>query len=282
MHTKFLYLFLFVSFIFKAQPGVMNNPIYTGEYTVVDCFRDNNYKGIFKADTIKSNYLMSGTKIWRLINLENKENEIIFNSTSKCSKIGLFEIIKFGIFAKKLHVFSSDNFNETKNTLLSNNNIIKIISLNDSSIVSVYDGDGVEKIEKHFEKRYLNGTDIKSFIVKENWVINNYSGKLEKVVIGVAPVFFNKTIQENAPLFWLYYDEWKELLASFEAKNYYSNSEISFYDVFEKKLFVSKIIKNENIKDVFLKTLKRGNDFESESELIKERLINMEEDLFEK
>ncbi len=264
----------------QSGAGVWTNGKYTNDYTVLDCFKNSKYQGIFKADTIKSNYVLKGQKIWRTINLENKENQRILNSTSKCSDIGLFEIMKFGLFQKKLNAFSSDNFNETKSNHLTEVQLLNMIVFRDTSIIPVFDSDGNEKKEISITNRYMFGTDIKSFLMKENWVINNYSGQLEKNIIGIAPLIYDKKTSKVVPLFWIYYLEWKELLSSFEAKNYYSDEPITFNDVFTRKLFISLISKENNLFDRSVKATNHGKDFYLESELIKERVINYEEDLF--
>ena len=264
----------------QGNPGVWTNGKYSSDYTVLDCFKNSKYQGIFKADTIKSNYVLKGQKIWRTINLENKENQRIINSTSKCSNIGLFEIIKYGLFQKKLNAFSSDNFNETQSNHLTETQLLSMIIFRDSSITSVFDSDGNEKKEVSITNRYMYGSDIKSFLMKENWVINNYSGQLEKIIIGIAPLIYDKKTSKIVPLFWIYYPEWKELFASFEAKNYYSDEPITFNDVFTRKLFISLISKENNTFDRSVKATNHGKDFYLESELIKERVINYEEDLF--
>ena len=279
--TIFIIQLLCAGYIYsQGNPGVWTNGKYSSDYTVLDCFKNSKYQGIFKADTIKSNYVLKGQKIWRTINLENKENQRILNSTSKCHDIGLFEIIKYGLFQKKLNAFSSDNFNETKSNHLTETQLLSMIIFSDSSITSVFDSDGNEKREVSITKRYMYGSDIKSFLMKENWIINNYSGQLEKIIIGIAPLIYDKKTSKIVPLFWIYYPEWKELFASFEAKNYYSDEPITFNDVFTRKLFISLISKENNTFDRSVKATNHGKDFYLESELIKERVINYEEDLF--
>ncbi len=112
MRLPFLLILFKTAFTFSQS--IYTKPIYSGEYTVIDCFNNNTYKGVFKTETIKSNYLLNGIVLWRTIYLDIKENALIFNSTTKCASIGLFEIIKFGLFEKKLNAFASDNFNDTK------------------------------------------------------------------------------------------------------------------------------------------------------------------------
>lgn len=278
--TTLIYSLIQIAF---AQSGssVYDNPtLYNKDYSILDCFKNLQYKGTFKADTIKSNYVLKGQKIWRSINLQNKENELIFNHTSTCSEVSLFEIMKYGIFEKKLNVFSSDDFNEVKTHRLTQQQITQLISFKDSAKTLAFDANGNETSEISKTNRYLMGSDIAYFLLKENWITNSNTGKLEKVIIGIAPLFYIQKTEKTMPLFWLYYPEWKELFSSFKARNYYSEEQITFNDVLQRKLFISLISKESNMFDRSIKSTFKDRDFYLESENIKERIINYEEDLF--
>jgi hypothetical protein len=122
---------------------------------------------------------------------------------------------------------------------------------------------------------------VKSYLLKEDWIINSKSGEMEKYIVGIAPLVYNKQTNKIVPLFWLYYPEWKELFASFEAANVYSYERINFYQVFERRYFVSQINKESNVFDRSIKDAKHGAEINMENELIKEKLRNSESDLFE-
>lgn len=222
-----------------------------------------------------------GQRIWRTIDLDNKENKTVFNNNNKCLQIGLFEVIKFGLFEKNLNAFASDNFNEVDKTRLSIAELKSIISLKDTSEEIVYDAQGNETKNIKIEKRYLFNEDVKAYVLKEDWFINNYSGQLEKKIIGFAPLVLDRKTQKVVPLFWLYYNEWRELLLSFEAKNYNSDAVISYRTVLEKNFFISQISKENNIFDRSIKSYKHGQDPSLESEMIKEKIYNSERDLFQ-
>lgn len=283
-HAKAITIFIALCLILLSNglyaQSVWHSGKYT-DYTVLDCFKNSQYKETFKPDSVKLNYILKGQKIWRTIHLDNKENARIFTNTSKCAEIGLFEIMKYGLFIKKLNAFSSDNFNDVAPHHINEQQLLTILLLKDSATTTVFDANGNETMESTKTNRYLLGSDITQFMIKENWVSNSYTGKLEKVMIGIAPLYLNKQTGKTAPLFWLYYPEWRELLASFEAKNYYSDERISFDDVLNRKLFISVISKENNQFDRSVKSTNRGKDFYLESELIKEKIINYEEDLFQ-
>jgi len=264
-----------------AQVGVGAPGKYAGVFSAANCFKQSNYLPGFKPDSLKANYIMKGVRIWRSVSLENKQNELVLNDGVHCSNIGLFEIIKFGIFEKQLNVFSSDDFNEANTTRLSRDLILKMITSGDSSAVPAFDANGEPTKEISSSKKYLMGGDIKCFLVKEDWITNSNSGKTEKYIIGLAPLVYDVKTEKTTALFWLYYPEWKALFAAFTAKNLYAYEPVSFEGVFRKRYFVSQISKESNVFDRRVKSFNHGNDMQLESELIKEKLNNAESDLFQ-
>ncbi len=230
---------------------------------------------------MKPNNIMRGQRIWRTISLENKSNQVLFSSGSGCAQVGFFEIIKFGIFEKKMSAFFSDDFNDTKKNKCTEAQVMKKISFADSSEMASYDAAGNETKATVIEKKYLHNKDIRTYLLKEDWIMNNYSGQLEKKIIAIAPLMFEKKTEQVTPLFWLYYNEWKELFGLFEAKNYYGEFKVSYKDILERKYFVSRISKESNIFERIIKAYKSGEDVNTESERIKEKAGNSEKDVFE-
>lgn len=275
----FTTLILSITKAYGQWPGIDKPPIY--EFTIRECFKNLKYSGKFFTDSLKPNNVLMGRRFWRTISLENKQNQLLFSSGTDCSQIGFFEIIKFGLFEKKLNAFFSDDFNNVIKNRCNGEQLLKKITYKDSSEIVKFDAEGNEKKTIAVEKRYLLNKDIKTYLLKEDWIFNNYSGQLEKKIIAIAPLVFDEPRKKTVPLFWLYYDEWKELFESFEAKNYYGEFLINFRDVLEKKYFVSVISKESNVFDRPIKSYKGGNDINMESELIKEKVLNSESDLFQ-
>jgi len=276
----FLLLFNFILASSQKPSGVLFNSSYF-EFNVIDCFKTENYIATFSSDSLKANSIFNGHTIWRTISLDNINNQQLFNSTNKCTQIGLFEIIKFGLFEKRLNAFSSDNFNNTKNSNLNKQQLLQLIYFIDSTEIIAFDSKGIELKTMVIQTGYLLGRHIKSYLLKENWFINSYSGKLEKKIVGIAPLILNKKTEKIIPLFWLYFNEWQSLFALFEAKNYICDNKISYKDVFINNYFISKISKENNLSNRSINSTNKGKDNVIESELIKEKINNQEADLFQ-
>ncbi|MDO8999433.1 MAG: gliding motility protein GldN [Bacteroidota bacterium] len=261
--------------------GGVGSPGNYSEYNVKDCFLDSFFYSGFKSKPFKSNYILKGSTIWRTVDLENKQNKLLLSTDKKCEQISLIEIIKFGLFDKKLNAFYSDNFSEAEKTVMSSKQLSLTLSYKDSSEFVSFDSNGNETKNLVVEKRYLIAKDIVNFLIKEDWIINSYSGQLEKFIIAIAPLVRDKRTDKAVPLFWLYYSEWEGLFNAFIAKNYLSDQKITYKDVFEKNYFSSQISKEINLFDRPIKSVHRGQDSYLESEIIKEKIKNFESDLFQ-
>ncbi len=282
MSRKLLSIFICFCFSFCfAQSGVNNPGVYSSEITVNDCFKNSKYIQGFKSDTIKPNSVLRGQKIWRTISLIHPQNKLLLNSSNSCEQIPLLEVIKFGLLEKNLNAFSSDDFANTSGSILNREYILKSLIINDSSLNIVFDLEGNQRQEMNLVKRYIDGNDVTSYLLKEDWFFNSYTGKSEKRIIAIAPLIYNPKTESVLPLFWLYYPEWRGLLKAFSAKNFYSYEQISFEDVFSKRYFISQIDKESNVFDRRVSTTNHSNDAYLESELIKEKLGNLESDLFQ-
>lgn len=264
-----------------CQSSILIEGKYT-EYNVKDCFGDSLFYTGFNSRPFKLNYILKGTPIWRTISLENKQNKLLLATDKKCEQISLIEVIKFGLFEKKLNAFSNDNFNEAEKTVLSAKQISVSLSFKDSSEVTSFDAKGEETKNTIVEKRYIIAKDIVNYLIKEDWIINSYSGKLEKYIVAIAPLVRDKKTDKVVPLFWIYYLEWQGLFNAFTAKNYVTDEEITYKDVFEKNYFASQISKENNLFDRSVKSVNHGQDAYLESEIIKEKARNFESDLFGK
>lgn len=264
-----------------AQTGVGIPGFYSAGYSVKECFQAFKFTPGFKADSIASNRILKGIRIWRSVSLENSQNEFVLNGNADCENIGLLEIIKFGVFEKGLHVFSSDNFDDVSRTLIGKNAFLRLLTLNDSLTRPYFDENGEVVKGNALTSKYRMGSDIKSYLIKEDWITNSYTGQIEKWIIGIAPVVYDPATEKTFPLFWMYYPEWRNFLSVFKAKNVFTHEGISFEDVFAKRFFVSQISKESNLFDRSIKSYNHGADTYLESELIKEKLKNAESDLFQ-
>lgn len=245
------------------------------------CFDSLHYKPGSSSPSPPPAYLFKGQRIWRSIRLNRPENIQIFGSGGYCADVGLFEISTFGLLEKKLNAFASDDFSTSQLVNLNTAAILKALQYHDSSQVETFDAQGVPHTENVYTHRYRMSGDIKGYLLKEDWVINSHTGAQEKYIVAFAPLGLDPQSGTTAPLFWLYYEEWRPLLTCFEAKNFYGYERISFHTLFQKKYFISTLEKINNVFDRGLKDTQRGENRNLNNEVLKEQLLHAESDLFQ-
>lgn len=250
------------------------------EFSVKDCYTDSKYKvGIIK-DSLKANSIFKGQRIWRSIGFDNTENKPFFSGNNKCVQIGLFEIIKFGLIEKKLNAFKTDNFIQPEKNRLTPIQVVSTLKYSDTVQSIIFDSEGAENKSTVIENRYLKNADIKSYLLKEDWYFNSASGKLEKKIVALAPLIYDKKKDMVVPLFWMYYNEWKPLLDLFEMKNSFSDQRISYAYALENQYFISIVSKESNIFGRSVKETNHSSEKTLESEVIKGKISKSETDLY--
>lgn len=235
----------------------------------------------FLPDTVQPHQVFKGKRIWRIIGLEQEENRQIFATHRPCKELCLFELIKLGVLEKGLPAFDSDNFSDAGQTVLKPAKLETLLNYADTSEVTVFDANGNSSQQINYISRIRQCGDISAYLLKEDWVMNSYTGRMEKYIVALAPVVTDRRTGKSRPLFWLYYPQWAPLFYRVHARNIFSHDELTYYTVFEKHLFFSRITAESNVFSRGINDYSRGYENELESERIKENLRNSESDLFE-
>jgi gliding motility associated protien GldN len=156
----------------------------------------------------------------------------------------------------------------------------KIILPPDSISESTFDADGNETVVKKLKQGEITSGDLQGYILKEDWYFDKHSGKSDRRIIGICPVYYDEKAGRSRPLFWIYYNECRQLFSSFEAKNAYTDERISFDELFMGKHFYSVIYKNSNVFGRDITTFKLGQDVQADSREINTGLGNKDYDSF--
>lgn len=261
-----------------GQTGVFSNT--SDYYTIKDCFNPSTFDSSFRSSALPPNRIFKGTRIWRIVDLAHRENKQTLNTSTSCKEPGLLEVLKFGLLELKLHAFDSDDFSDAGRHVLPASKPAQLLLVNDSTLMQVFNSDGSVATSTRSELRVLNENDVKAYLLKEDWVINSYTGKTEKHIVAFAPLVSSAETGKTYPLFWLYFREWSALLKQFETPTAFTFEPVSYFSVFENHYFVSRISKESNVFDRSLKSYRHGAESNLESELTKEKLHNAEYDLF--
>lgn len=138
--------------------------------------------------------------------------------------------------------------------------------------------------------RAFNPDDVVQFRLKEEWFFDKQRSELKCRIIGICPMYLARDQEGNLVeggqkknLFWVYYPEARRILANAEVANRFNSAQrMSFEDIFQKRMFNSYIMKEDNVYN------RRIDDYKAnpldqllEAERIKQDMINFEIDLWE-
>jgi gliding motility associated protien GldN len=89
------------------------------------------------------------------------------------------------------------------------------------------------------------------------------------------------TSQPAVPLFWLNYDECKQLFANYDVFNTFNDANRqTYYDYLENRRFVGRVVKEENVYNREINDYAVGVDALLEGERIRKQIFEYEHDLW--
>jgi gliding motility associated protien GldN len=223
-------------------------------------------------------------RIWREIDLREKMNQYLASPKARLIDV-LMDAIKNG----ELRVFDATaglnkdapNGDEFAVQLTPDKALQQMA---DSSIVDVMDKDG-NKVSSKKVVGEFNPDSVVKFRIKEDWIFDKQRSVYEPRIIGIAPLIQLVAAGQKLdyqPAFWIYFPEARPILAAREVSRKNNDAgNLSFDQVFLKRIFSSYIVKESNEKDVRIKDYANGIDRLYESERIKKTLMDWELNLWQ-
>ncbi|WDF56237.1 type IX secretion system ring protein PorN/GldN [Mucilaginibacter sp. KACC 22063] len=157
--------------------------------------------------------------------------------------------------------------------------------LADSVVIDKIDKNTGEKVGSALQAGEFNPDSVVKFRIKEDWIFDKQRSVFEPRIIGIAPMMKPKVGGADAdyiPIFWVYFPEARQVLATKEVVNRNNDATgLSYDDVFMKRLFSSYIVKVSNEKDERIKDYAQGIDKLYESERVKKSLMDWELNLWQ-
>lgn len=212
-----------------------------------------------------------GKIIWRIIDVREKRNAHFAYSDAPLVSI-IFDAVK----AEEITTYIpglENEFQEAYSKDEINSELFKV-----DTIISLNEVTFEEEIRVIYNE--VNPDDIKRFRVKEVWFFDEETSTMQVRIIGIAPI---RSIYDDrgnfkyeTPMFWVYYPELREVLATKQAMNPIRNEIIMYWDdVFENRFFSSYIIKESNIYDRRIEDYLIGEELLLETERIKNDLFSL-------
>jgi gliding motility associated protien GldN len=158
----------------------------------------------------------------------------------------------------------------------------------DSTITDEYGN--IVTVYPEREMEWITSKDIIQYRIKEDWVFDKERSVLDKRIIAIAPVVYNKVKDPNGnvsilgtrELFWLYFPECRFVFNNYYYYNDQNDAQwMSFDDLFWKRRFNSFVYKESNQYDRKVESFRKGIDALRESDRIKEEIRTFEHDLWD-
>lgn len=222
-------------------------------------------------------------RVWREIDLRDTINSVL-----KAENAKLIDVLMEAITNEELTAYSSKDTVAGK--ILEDNDSFKIALTAQQALQSmrgVTEGTPDATTGKVAEPtlKKLRSDEFQKYRIKEDWILDTKRSIFEPRIVGLAPM---KMVEGNwQPVFWIYYDDARELLTKKKLMNPGNDASVlTFDDFFVRRLFSSYIVKetnpgNKNITDMLGLTDPKDPRKLYESEKIKKSIADFEQSLWE-
>lgn len=222
-------------------------------------------------------------RIWREIDLRDTINSVL-----KAENARLIDVLLEAITNEELTAYSPKD--TTAGKLLEDNDSFKIALTTQQALQNmrgVTEGTPdptTGKIAEPSLKRFRPDEFLK-YRIKEDWILDTKRSVFEPRIVGIAPM---KMVEGNwQPVFWIYYDDVRELLTKKKLMNPGNDASVlTFDDFFVRRLFSSYVVKETNPGNKTIVDMLGLTDIKDprklyESEKIKKSIADFEQSLWE-
>jgi len=238
---------------------------------------------------VRETDVMWSAKIERVIDLKEKMNQVFYypllpiNDRQNLIDV-LMQAINEGTITAYGNATNDDEFQSP-------------MSPAEVEMIGIMQGEKItveERFDPDNQEYYLDTTfnifersDVKKYRIKEEWFFDKQRSVMEVRIIGICPVIDRKNEEGvytgETSLFWVYFPEARKILSKAEVFNHRKNdaARLTYDDIFHKRFFSSRIVKESNKYDRKISEYKEGIDALLEAEKIKNEIFNLEHDLWE-
>lgn len=269
----------------NTNPAVLNNG-YPGQSILKPGAGSGGalqYKKPVPLAAVREADVMWSKRIWRTLDLREKMNHPYYYPLDKRVDLkSLFDVLKDGLRAGQLTAFGNPAMDDEFTQPLSRTEIEALL-VQVNEVVSV---NPVTMLEDTVNvQSEIAAGDVVQYWVKEDWFIDKQRSVMECRILGICPLV--QKVSESGevvgvkPLFWIYFPEARPLLAQspvFLGQN--NVRQLTFDDLFQKRMFASYIHKESSVQDRWINSYSTGMDAMLESERVKEGMMNYEFDLW--
>ena len=214
---------------------------------------------------------------WERIYTKEKINlSLYYPEVELPDRKSLFNVVVDGILNENTisEVFDDDRFTRP----LTTDEVQRIIM----SIDTIRDPDD-PSIILALDTNRVRPKDVIAWDIKSDWFFDKQRGEMKNRIIGIAPRIKDKQ-GDVYNLFWIWFPDARYAFSTHVVYNTHNNNaRLNFDQLFHLRVFNSVIYKEENVYDRAIKDYKRNSSMDQllEAQYIREKLRNMEHDLWE-
>lgn len=220
--------------------------------------------------------------VWRELVLREKINLPLYYPTEPVDgRMSLIDVLLNGVEKSFKNAFEDDELQVP----LTYNEIRQKFDAGADTLVKRDSETG--ELTQVVSQSEINSSEVKRLQIKELWYFNKRTSRLEVRIIALCPIreYMKEDMDgiQKRMLFWIDYGEFRDLFSQCKVYNFHNDAvRLSFDDIFLKRYFSSRIIKETNPYDNrSIQSYALGMDAVLESDRIKNEIFNFEQDLWE-
>lgn len=272
-----------ISFVFILAGKTSEAQIINGAYTQNDVFQ----KRPMPLPSVREADVFWSKTIWRIIDLREKMNLPLYYPTEEVGdRENLIAVLLEGIENGQITPYDARLDDDFKVPMTFEQ--VKESFGAEATTEEKIDFDTGERTTVTIQGE-IRPNEIKQYMLKEEWYFDKQSSSMQVRIIGLCPV--REYIRENdasgevqrQQVFWVYYPEVRNLLATSLSLNPYNEAQSMSYDeIFIKRFFNSYVVKESNVyNNRDISAYLSGKNAMLESKRIEEEMFNFEQDLWE-
>jgi gliding motility associated protien GldN len=280
-------LIVFTGIIFFIISAINLNAIAQSVVNSAFQRHDISQKRPMPLPSVREADILWSKKIWRIIDLREKMNlSLYYPTTEMDGRMNLISLLLEGIKSEQITPYDARLDDDFKVPMTFEQ--VQESFGAEATTEETIDFDTGERKQVVIQGEIRPG-EIKQYMVKEERYFDKQASALNVRIIGICPI--REYIRDNDPtaevqrqkVFWVYYPEVRNLLATNRVLNPYNEAQsMSFDDLFIKRFFSSYIVQESNVfNNRDISSYLTGREALLESKRIESEMFNYEQDLWE-